>query len=238
MTNEIFKVGYTNYRGEFAVRRIIPTGIKYGSTPHHPEEQWLLDCFDFDKAAPRTYALKDLVQVPNVRPEDLGDYLTLTEDHKAAAPAPVADAFPERPNIEVLFGPAGNICWTQDHVKPEEREMLYLVRASDLDRIAGIMRPPKQVANDKPFAIMDEVAEVYRKQDERAAAAAEKEPVPEWACWDAEVEDFVNRRTGNSAGIEFKTKWHDRRFEFENYLTYCQRTPVHERPYDPTGGAE
>lgn len=48
---------YTNHRGETAMRRIIPAGIFWGATDHHPEEGWLLDCWDVDKKARRTYSL-------------------------------------------------------------------------------------------------------------------------------------------------------------------------------------
>lgn len=50
---------YTNYRGETAVRRIIPKSVRYGSTEWHPEPQWLLLAWDDDKQADREFALKD-----------------------------------------------------------------------------------------------------------------------------------------------------------------------------------
>lgn len=51
---------YTNYRGETARRRIIPSGLRYGATEYHPEPQWLLDAFDVEKAAHRTFAMRDV----------------------------------------------------------------------------------------------------------------------------------------------------------------------------------
>lgn len=53
------KVDYTNHRGEMATRTITPLRVRWGKTEHHPVEQWLLDCFDHDREAPRTYALDD-----------------------------------------------------------------------------------------------------------------------------------------------------------------------------------
>lgn len=53
-------VDYTNHRGERRIRTIEPRGIFWGSTPHHPEDQWLLEVYDFDKKTERTYALKDI----------------------------------------------------------------------------------------------------------------------------------------------------------------------------------
>lgn len=51
---------YTNYRGETNVRTIIPIKIWYGATDWHPEKQWLLDAVDIEKAANRSFALKDI----------------------------------------------------------------------------------------------------------------------------------------------------------------------------------
>jgi hypothetical protein len=53
-------IGYTNYRGEYAERRIIPSHIWFGKTEWHPEPQWLLHALDLDKNATRDFALKDI----------------------------------------------------------------------------------------------------------------------------------------------------------------------------------
>lgn len=54
-------IDYTNHRGERKHRVIIPSAKPfYGSTAWHPEEQWLLEAWDFEKAALRTFALKDV----------------------------------------------------------------------------------------------------------------------------------------------------------------------------------
>lgn len=60
-------VKYKNYRGEVANRKIIPLSFKVGSTEYHREEQLLLEVWDLEKNAFRTYAVKDIqswVQVP------------------------------------------------------------------------------------------------------------------------------------------------------------------------------
>ena len=54
------KVVYKNWRGEEAVRNIIPIGLYWGSTEYHKDKQWLLDVYDIDKDANRTYAFKDI----------------------------------------------------------------------------------------------------------------------------------------------------------------------------------
>lgn len=56
-TRRPLRVMYTNHRGETEIRMITPTGVKFGTTPHHDVPQWLMDCYDHDRKAPRTYAL-------------------------------------------------------------------------------------------------------------------------------------------------------------------------------------
>lgn len=59
---KIVKVTYKNHKGETSVRRIIPhsNSIFYGSNEWHKEPQWLLWCWDMDKSADRTFAMKDI----------------------------------------------------------------------------------------------------------------------------------------------------------------------------------
>lgn len=52
-------VSYLNHRGDRALREITPLRVRYGSTEHHPEPQFLLEVFDHGRNAARTYALKD-----------------------------------------------------------------------------------------------------------------------------------------------------------------------------------
>ena len=54
------KVRYTNYRGETAVRLIVPVRFFWGSNEYHKEEQWLVEVFDVERNAIRIYALKDI----------------------------------------------------------------------------------------------------------------------------------------------------------------------------------
>ncbi len=51
---------YTNHRGETSVRRLVPIRIYFGKTEWHPADQWLLEAYDFDRAATRSYALKEI----------------------------------------------------------------------------------------------------------------------------------------------------------------------------------
>jgi len=59
-TEKIVKILYTNYRGETAVRSIIPHKVWFGGTDWHPGAQWILDAFDVEKGADRSFALKDV----------------------------------------------------------------------------------------------------------------------------------------------------------------------------------
>ena len=60
MDYKIIEIGYTNYRGEYSVRRILPIGIWFGSTEYHKEEQWIMHAFDFGKEENRDFAMKDI----------------------------------------------------------------------------------------------------------------------------------------------------------------------------------
>ena len=54
------EVEYTNYRGIKAVRRVEPRRMWFGATDYHPEPQWLMDVFDLDRGAIRTFAMRDI----------------------------------------------------------------------------------------------------------------------------------------------------------------------------------
>lgn len=57
---KIINLIYTNYKGETNNRKIIPNKIWFGSTDWHPKKQWLLDAYDIDKKANRSFAMKDI----------------------------------------------------------------------------------------------------------------------------------------------------------------------------------
>jgi predicted DNA-binding transcriptional regulator YafY len=54
------KFTYTNWQGETATRHVIPLRIWFGTTPWHPEPQWLLEAFDTVKMARRDFAVRDI----------------------------------------------------------------------------------------------------------------------------------------------------------------------------------
>jgi hypothetical protein len=56
---EPLEIGYTNYRGEWSMRRIQPVRLWVGSTDWHPEPGLLLEALDLDKNETRHFAVKD-----------------------------------------------------------------------------------------------------------------------------------------------------------------------------------
>ena len=53
------KLLYTNHEGKVGIRTVVPWSVLWGSTPFHPEPQWILRVMDQDRKAFRDYALKD-----------------------------------------------------------------------------------------------------------------------------------------------------------------------------------
>lgn len=58
--SKAIKIVYTNYRGETALRKVLPQRIWFGATEWHPEKQWMLDAIDLEKDARRSFALRDI----------------------------------------------------------------------------------------------------------------------------------------------------------------------------------
>jgi len=56
------KVKYKNWQGQIGIRTIIPLPVHYGHTDFHSHDQWLLDVWDVEKDAQRTYALMDILE--------------------------------------------------------------------------------------------------------------------------------------------------------------------------------
>ncbi len=52
--------GYTNWQGEYAIRRAVPIQVYHGSTEWHPEPQWLMEAHDVDKGVVRVFAIADM----------------------------------------------------------------------------------------------------------------------------------------------------------------------------------
>lgn len=66
-------IGYTNWRGEYGEREIVPMHPWFGATDWHPELQWLLKAWDVAKDAERDFAIKDIGSAAKVRAIREGD---------------------------------------------------------------------------------------------------------------------------------------------------------------------
>jgi predicted DNA-binding transcriptional regulator YafY len=53
-------IDYVNWRGERSWRRVVPQRLYFAAVEWHPGEQWLLDAWDVDKQAIRSFAMKDI----------------------------------------------------------------------------------------------------------------------------------------------------------------------------------
>lgn len=50
-------IDYLNWKGERRLRKITPIRIFYGKTPYHPQEGWMMDAWDEEKQAMRTFSM-------------------------------------------------------------------------------------------------------------------------------------------------------------------------------------
>lgn len=55
-------IDYVNWKGEREPRNIIPRRIFFGSNEWHKESQYLLEAWDMDKEAMRTFALSGIIK--------------------------------------------------------------------------------------------------------------------------------------------------------------------------------
>lgn len=95
-------IGYTNWRGEYAEREIVPMRPWFGSTEWHKEPQWLLTAWDVAKDAERDFAIKDigfLTPSPTLEPSDAEVEFPSLKDAYAAAVA-AAQIFDDAANVE------------------------------------------------------------------------------------------------------------------------------------------
>lgn len=53
---------YRNCKGEVSERTVVPGSVRFGSTEYHPATQWLMDTWDCDRKAVRTFAMRDILR--------------------------------------------------------------------------------------------------------------------------------------------------------------------------------
>lgn len=54
------EIQYTNHHGETETRKIRPIGLFLKSTQWHPQEQWILEAYAYDRSANRSFAMNDI----------------------------------------------------------------------------------------------------------------------------------------------------------------------------------
>jgi len=54
---------YTNWRGETALRRVLPMRVHWGTTEWHPDAQWLMEATDLDRGTVRTFAMVNMTHI-------------------------------------------------------------------------------------------------------------------------------------------------------------------------------
>jgi predicted DNA-binding transcriptional regulator YafY len=60
-SKKVLTVHYENHRGETGTRRIVPLSIRFGECEWFAGEQWLMEAYDCDKHAKRTFAMGKLM---------------------------------------------------------------------------------------------------------------------------------------------------------------------------------
>ena len=58
--SEVVKIRYINWKGAEGYRTIVPDRMWFGHTEFHPADQFILDAFDVEKGAPRSFAMRDI----------------------------------------------------------------------------------------------------------------------------------------------------------------------------------
>lgn len=72
-------IDYTNHRGERASRTVCPQRIFWGKTEWHPQRQWLLDAWDYEKNADRTFACAQIHSWRSVGAKQTVDEMVVTQ---------------------------------------------------------------------------------------------------------------------------------------------------------------
>lgn len=54
------KFVYTDCKGEERLRTVVPHYLWFGTSPHHPGPQWMLEALDVEENEMRSFALADV----------------------------------------------------------------------------------------------------------------------------------------------------------------------------------
>lgn len=58
-----FLLGYTDSRGERTTRKVVPIGVRWGSSGEDSEEQWLLEATDLARGCTRCFRVQDITSL-------------------------------------------------------------------------------------------------------------------------------------------------------------------------------
>jgi predicted DNA-binding transcriptional regulator YafY len=67
---QVIRFRYKNWQGVVAERTARVVSLVYGSTEWHPEPQWLLRAFDFERQDVRLFALRDMLPLKDAATAD------------------------------------------------------------------------------------------------------------------------------------------------------------------------
>jgi predicted DNA-binding transcriptional regulator YafY len=59
----VLRFSYINYASKRSVREVVAPTLFWGNSSFYPEDQWLMNAYDLDKAAWRTFALNAMVML-------------------------------------------------------------------------------------------------------------------------------------------------------------------------------
>jgi predicted DNA-binding transcriptional regulator YafY len=60
MNRKPVTIDYTNYKGERAIRKILPVRLDCGKNQWHKEDQYFIVAIDLEKDEIRTFSIKDI----------------------------------------------------------------------------------------------------------------------------------------------------------------------------------
>ena len=98
---EPLKFTYRNWKGELSLRSAVPRRVYFGSTEYHKEPQWLMEAFDADKQAVRTFAMLDMDIQAQPAPATEPDPLTILAERQEPLGAEFAQVLHD--NLDHLY---------------------------------------------------------------------------------------------------------------------------------------
>jgi hypothetical protein len=199
---------YTNWRGETAVRSIIPRGVWYGSTEWHPEPQWLLRALDVEKQAERDFALKDFGTPPAAEApgqEPVAVKPLVWRPHISDPAIQVADVYPFAFCIREVTGfgywtTEPYTTWNEVHGGLEAARSWVQGLYARIVRAALVPAPPTY-ADAEAKGVARGIEAAASQQDQKAATAREYAAKPVFSHEKAAFEKLAQDYDMTAAAI-------------------------------------